>query len=330
MPQTSTARLMRATQEFAQATEKTRAEAGDTVLYLAYGSNMCAETFLGKRGVRPLSQVNVSAPTLKLSFNLSGIPYEEPCFANVVIRKKLPKLPDGPKFPSPPPFDPPAYAHGVWDGSLMGVVYEVTREDYAAIIRTEGGGTGYKEIVVPCVPLPPDVSVGDPSPIPELPRPVLARTLYMPYRLTEGGGGDDDDDDDDDGKPTRERPLLARIFGGRQRREPDYAQPSPRYLKLLRDGADEHNLPAAYQRYLGDLQAYRRTTAMQEIGRVVFLASCGPVILTLMALAQATAYRDGTYRPAVATLMNAVFNILWVAYDCIFKPVFGDGERTQE
>ncbi|KAI7198557.1 hypothetical protein KC316_g11445 [Hortaea werneckii] len=54
----------------------------ESVLYLAYGSNLSNETFRGNRGIKPLSQINVQVPSLRLTFDLPGIPYAEPCFAN--------------------------------------------------------------------------------------------------------------------------------------------------------------------------------------------------------------------------------------------------------
>ncbi|EPS42236.1 hypothetical protein H072_3801 [Dactylellina haptotyla CBS 200.50] len=95
--------------------------------YLAYGSNLSAETFLGRRGIKPLSQVTVRVPTLTLAFDLAGIPYKEPRFANVRSREE-------------------------GDQELMGVVYEVTPKDYSTILMTEGG---YNVISATCIPLTP-------------------------------------------------------------------------------------------------------------------------------------------------------------------------------
>ncbi|KAF3131287.1 hypothetical protein TWF594_009887 [Orbilia oligospora] len=99
----------------------------ENVKYLAYGSNLSSETFLGRRGIKPLSQVKVRVPSLTLSFDLAGIPYKEPRFANVRPREEE-------------------------DQELMGVVYEVTPEDYRKILTTEGG---YSVIEVTCIPLEP-------------------------------------------------------------------------------------------------------------------------------------------------------------------------------
>ncbi|CAA9964711.1 Gliotoxin biosynthesis protein GliK [Pyrenophora teres f. maculata] len=131
-----------------------------TVLYLAYGSNLCDETFRSVRGIRPLSQVNVLVPSLKLTFDLPGIPYQEPCFANTALR-----VPDAQD-----------YHKDRWHKGLVGVVYEVTLADYAHIIATEGGGSAYNDILVDCYVLPPAATV------PTWPdsKPFKAHTLFAP------------------------------------------------------------------------------------------------------------------------------------------------------
>lgn len=73
-------------ERLAQAAENSETVA-ETVLYLGHDSNMSAETFMGVRRTRPLFQVNVSVPALRLTFDLPGVPYREPCFANVAFRQ---------------------------------------------------------------------------------------------------------------------------------------------------------------------------------------------------------------------------------------------------
>jgi hypothetical protein len=77
--------LSRQAPSLPQRTEENE-EQGKTVLYLAYGSNLSAEVFRGRRGIEPISQVNVYAPELRLTFDLAGIPYLEPCFAGTQYR----------------------------------------------------------------------------------------------------------------------------------------------------------------------------------------------------------------------------------------------------
>lgn len=301
----------RLSQDAADRSDEPRKPEARTVLYLAYGSNLCSETFRGVRGIRPLSQVNVSVPTLRLTLGLPGLPYKEPCFANVDFRK----LPDLPKVP---PFTPPQYPETEWDGGLMGVVYEVTHEDYRNIMRTEGGGSGYKEIHVPCLPIPPRVAVPEKPPFPELPRPFLARTLCAPQIPQDGQPGDPGKDG-----------WWHRFMTRPMRPDPDYAQASARYLKLLRDGAREHELPDVYQEYLASLQPYVITSWRQQIGMVLFICTSFPAFLVLVAIGKVLADKDGKYPPLMSNAMTVMFNVVWMAYDYIFKPIFGDGERTE-
>jgi hypothetical protein len=295
-----------------------------TVLYLAYGSNLCHQTFQGVRGIRPLSQINVSVPLLRLTLGLPGVPYQEPRFANVAFRKlpeKPPQLPDPPKVPpfKPPPADSAAVDDdAIWDDGLIGVVYEVTKEDYRQIFRTEGGGSGYKEIVVPCIPLPPSASIPEKPPIPELPKPFFARTLYAP-EIPFGGP-------DDPSKGSWWRRMLL----NHQRRDPERGQCSARYKKLLTDGAQEHSLPEAYQKWLLSWQPYTITTRRQQIGRVLLLLFAAPTLLPMMAIAKRLADEDGRYPPVMAAMFNFTSNVMWLLHDYVLCPLFGDGERTEE
>ena len=328
---------------------------GETVLYLAYGSNMCAETFLGMRGIRPLSQVNVSAPSLDLTFDLPGVPYREPCFANTAPRRVVPPGREPPGFPpempeQPPPPPPSLHPSGTdeeekcpaqpggptWTKGLYGVVYEVTAEDYARIVATEGGGASYHEILVPCVPLPPSVREREPeSEKPLVPAPpFLAHTLYAP-RLPDTPDDDHDDDDDRDDEPGKtKKPRLPRwarrLLQPVRRPCADYAQPSARYLKLLRDGAREHGLPDEYQAYLGALQPYTPTTWRQRMGQTLFLGFWAPMVLAVMAGGRLFADERGRSPAWLVAVSTAVMNLVWVSYDWIGKPLFGDGERTVE
>ncbi|KAI0447355.1 hypothetical protein F4803DRAFT_499276 [Xylaria telfairii] len=331
IPKTSRQRLALASPDSPSASTK-------TILYLAYGSNLCAETFLGRRGIRPVSQINVSAPAFDLSFDLPGIPYNEPCFANTRPRK-IPGIPgQPPKFP-PPPYSAAAPAavasKPTWSKGVYGVVYEVTPEDYANIIKTEGGGQGYHDVLTPCFELPPALHVPEKPPFPELPKPFLAHTLYAPSLPNLPGDDDpknppgkDDGDDGDDDKDPRRQPWFRRLFLPVHRPDPDYAQASARYLKLIRDGAREHALPDDYQAYLGRLEPYTMTTARQRVGRVLFMVAALPFLLLMFGLGRLLADDVGRTPRWLGAATTACMNLLWVVYDGFFKPLFGDGERT--
>ncbi|KAK5077461.1 hypothetical protein LTR70_009741 [Exophiala xenobiotica] len=259
----------------------------ETVLYLGYGSNLAAETFLGKRGIKPLSQVNIVAPSIALTFDLPGLPYAEPCFANTRYR---------PSPHDPPEADRPPYHKNAWKKGLVGVVYEVTKRDYAHIIATEGGGSGYHDVLVECYELNDDPDVEVPLEPPGT--PFRAHTLYAHSA----------------------EPL---------RPNPDYAQPSPRYLKLITDGAREHNLPKEYRHFLSNIRTYHTTTTKQQLGGFVFLAVWGPIFgFFFGGAARIFLRKDGTYPEWFAKFTVAVFAACWASYDGMFFKLFGDGERT--
>lgn len=269
---------------------KTRSDGEDkTVLYLAYGSNLSSETFKGVRNIKPLSAVNVHVPSLDLTFDLAGLPYIEPCFANT--RYHVDKSPSGPSRQD--------YHKDRWQKGLVGVVYEVTLEDYATIIATEGGGASYQDVVVPCYAIAPGLKKVDPIP---KGTPFNAHTLLCPR----GEGG----------RNRIERP------------DPSYAQPSARYLKLITDGGEEHGLPDDYMAYLYDIRPYHISTVRQRIGAGIFLALWAPFMLMVIGLSKTLADKKGKIPKWLADFIGLVFRVIWGSYDYIFKPAFGDGERT--
>lgn len=111
-----------------------------TINYLAYGSNLTSRTLTGSRHIHPLEVTPVRVPSLTLTFTLAGLPYLEPCFANV--RPRLPPLPPLAKQ----------------DKELVGVVYKLREEDYSRLFASEGAGTGYQEFTVTCYPLTPSTT----------------------------------------------------------------------------------------------------------------------------------------------------------------------------
>lgn len=284
-------------------------DSSNSVLYLAYGSNLSNETFRGNRGIKPLSQINVQVPELRLTFDLPGIPYAEPCFANTARRDPEKDVPgdedsrddDGNKMKEED------YHKDRWHKGLIGVVYEVTPSDYAHIIATEGGGSAYNDVTVACYPF----ASSDPTePVSQFPstRSFRAHTLFAPAALP------------------GERPPND---GGRlQRPDTAYAQASARYLKLITDGATECRLPYEYQDYLNDIRPYTMTTNKQRIGEFVFLSIWLPFLLPIFAMQRLFEDESGRAPEWLRVLSGAVFQACWASYDSYFKGLFGDGERT--
>lgn len=278
-----------------------------TVFYLAYGSNLSAETFQGRRRIRPISQINVLVPELVLTFDLAALPYIEPCFANT--RYRSPKsLNEGSEktslLPSGLPTLTRKYHKTRWTKGLVGVVYEVTIQDFAKIIASEGGGASYHDVLVDCYELPLGADT-----VPTYPtgQPFKAHTLFSPSV-----------------PPGSDAPSGVR----RLRPDPNYGQPSKRYLKLISDGANEHQLPLEYKDYLRQIRPYVATNIGQKIGGKVFLTIWFPAFGSLFALVKLFADKKGRSPAWLNSLLGVVFGSSWVSYDLVFKRLFGDGERT--
>ena len=278
----------------------------ETVFYLAYGSNLCAETFQGTRGIRPLSQANVVVPELVRTFDLPGLPYLEPCFANTSYRVQTPSATADEKAPTLSDASPaPRYRKLEWKKGLVGVVYEITTKDYAHLTVTEGGGTQYQDILVDCYELP---AGEDTVPLNPTSPPFKAHTLYTTLSHT--------------AKPD------CKNDGRIVRLDPNYAQPSQRYLSLITSGADELVFPKEYKEYLRRIRPYILTTKKQMAGRFIFLMVWLPLVFPLYGLNRIFADKQGRSPPFLGGLLRAVFGIAWRSYDAVFKPIFGDGERT--
>ena len=180
-------------------------------------------------------------------------------------------------------------------------MYELTVTDFAHVIATEGGGTRYHDITVPCHPLEAS-SVTVPL-YPET-KPVKAHTLYAPPDAPPEGG-----------------PF--------NRPDPSYAQPSLRYLSLLNDGAKEHELPHEYRNFLEQIRPYRVTSDWLKTGRRIFALLWGPLILWLFRMQSKLSDKRGRAPWYMTKITGFVFVTLWASYDYFFKWIFGDGERTK-
>lgn len=323
------------------------AYADQTVLYLAYGSNMAAQTFLGMRGIKPISKIPVLVPELRLTFDLPGLPYAEPCFAGTEFRdpESIPEEDSESDFDAAdeekllteseylsekvPLVQTKEFSESKalrWNKPLIGVVYEVTLVDYAKIIATEGGGRGYRDVVVDCFPFAEDYTPTQPIPSRPSTQVFKAHTLLSPAadearRRTQNAKRGE----------SASCSSCSSFFGNigvHMRPDPEYAQPSARYLGLLITGTTEHDLPVSYREYLSQIHTYKITTLRQKIGKFSFMLAWGPPVLSMLALSKKFAGPDGRSPPWVVTMANIVVAGMWTSYDYFYKWVFGDGERT--
>lgn len=260
------------------------------VNYLAYGSNLSKATFSGVRGIKPLSSTVVHVPSLDLTFDLPGMPYSEPCFANSRYRDAT----------APPSKSP--YHKDRWQKGMIGVVYEITIADFRTVIATEGGGVGYQDVLVDCFVLPKGALTLDEG-LHQNGTPIRAHTLLSPQNSK--------------GKWA-------------VRPDPSYAQPSARYLGLITSGGDEHNLPADYMAYLRDIRPYRVTTFRQRVGKTVFGSTWWAFLMVIFMIGRLLSNKKGRVPEWYANIMKFYIKVLFIFYDNVFKRLFGDGERTIE
>ena len=262
---------------------------GETVLYLAYGSNLCDQTFLKMRKIKPLSAVNVVVPALRLTFDLPGVPYVEPCFADSARRyTELNTKEEAPLLHR-------AESESKWHKGLVGTVYEVSRTDYVKIIATEG--SVYHDLLIDCYALDTDES------------------KEVPAEPT--------------GKPFKAHTLFAEEDASRVKRPiPGYAQPSARYLKLITDGAKQRQLPLEYRHYLDSFRSYQITTRGQWFGKVILFTFWFGPLMTVFFLKRVLAGKNGRAPSWFDAITDSMFAAVWRSYDFLLKPLCGDGERT--
>ncbi|EHK21971.1 uncharacterized protein TRIVIDRAFT_170504 [Trichoderma virens Gv29-8] len=104
----------------------------DHVWYFAYGSNLSSEIFRAHRGIQPLEAIPVRLPGWSLTFDIYGVPYQEPAFLSISVAVA----------------STGKNSNGVALPDVHGTAYLVDRKAYYSIIASEGGGTAYEEIAV--------------------------------------------------------------------------------------------------------------------------------------------------------------------------------------
>jgi len=173
---------------------------------------------------------------------------------------------------------------------LIGVVYYITMEDLARVYATEGGGSSYDLVDVDCWSIPKDDDLD------KKPKKVIAKVLIV-----------------------RQKTRMRSVPG----------QASPRYLNILRKGARENNLPPSYIAYLDGLQHYQKTSVRQWTGGILLGLVCAPIFLAIFTVARILRDNEGRSPGWLQTLIIRVVHSVWLVHDTVWKPIFGDGERTE-
>ncbi|KAI1295220.1 hypothetical protein EDD11_007948 [Mortierella claussenii] len=270
---------------------------GETVWYLAYGSNMDPKVLTGRRKIQPIESVSVIVPGYWLSFDIGGIPFIEPCFASIL------KM-------DPTRLSSKSYAQQVhartqygreflWDEThpdhpersyppvLQGVAHRITLRDWQLVIQSEGGWghdvpTGYNQIKIDC------------KIVDDTKKHIVAHVLEA-------------------------RPLSVKT----------HCQPTVRYKNLLINGAAHHNLHPTYQRYLANIVPYECIGVRSKVARIIFGVLNSPVMLmfAFMFWRNKGKSADQLQRPPywMAWSFDKGTRISSLTHDYIIAPIFGSG-----
>ena len=256
--------------------------------YLGYGSNMCEQSFLKRRGIKPLRSLVVYAPSIRLEMSLPGLPWAEPRFANIGLLSKEEQIPWDESSERP------------WGNGLVGVAYLVTLDDMAKIFATEGGGSSYKIIQVECE----EIGKG------EMGEKVLANTLYSSKRQRTQLG------------QASARYMNLLITGAKGQ------ECVASHCYMTDEMSAEKSLPESYITHLQDIDVYRRTSIRQTIALVLIGLVALPTIIPLFTLARLLRNKSGGSPGWVIWTSEKVFKGIWGVHDLLLSPLLGSGEVT--
>jgi len=268
------------------------------VWYLAYGSNMSSAVLTKRRGVKPIKSIPVECRSLYLSFELrSSFPYVEPAFGCILdVMNRDPE----------------------------------TLEEVNYIRRRTGNRPIYSSV---------DISKEE---LKELLPPTLHGVLhkitkedYETIRRTEGGGGYDE-------FGYHDKPVECITYDGKRinaltlevKRTACYpnCQASLRYLKILRNGAREHNLAPHYQKYLESLEPYKSNSLWTSLGKYFLVVLLSPFIIfiiTVMGGSRLLGYKQRLPWAFHWFMEKFSKGIFWF-HDKIYSKIFGDGYNTMK
>ncbi|KAJ1844302.1 hypothetical protein LPJ73_005212, partial [Coemansia sp. RSA 2703] len=101
--------------------------------------------------------------------------------------------------------------------------------------------------------------------------------------------------------------------------------PSPRYLKIIMDGAEEHKLNSEYIQRLKLIQPYVASTIGQKIAKGILAVTVFPfVIPVIISGLSALIFKTKPSR-AISLYSESIKRVVWTMHNWILKPVFGKG-----
>ncbi|KAI3326344.1 hypothetical protein HD806DRAFT_532990 [Xylariaceae sp. AK1471] len=107
------------------------------------------------------------------------------------------------------------------------------------------------------------------------------------------------------------------------------ARPSIRYMRLLRTGADEAEMPPSYQAFLAGIPVYHPSSRLlPRIGAELFLAFWVPIMSLAERITKASLQRRKTGNAPiwVIALVRTIVFAMWFYHDYIHAPIWGRGD----
>jgi hypothetical protein len=164
---------------------------------------------------------------------------------------------------------------------------------------------------------------------------LLTREEYERLLLTEGGRGGGYMEIDVSATPlmdlTKEKkePIVCKSLSTQTPRENPHPLPSARYIKIIRNGAAEHQFPSSYRQYLDNISHYAISSWKTEIGRILFLMTWLPIVVVVMTLTGQKS-KNGAIPKWLQRLQQLVFSGMWGVHDKVFSKIFGPGDIIPE
>ncbi|KAJ1721832.1 hypothetical protein LPJ53_003689 [Coemansia erecta] len=101
--------------------------------------------------------------------------------------------------------------------------------------------------------------------------------------------------------------------------------PSPRYLKIIMDGAEEHKLDSEYIERLKLIKPYVASTIGQKIAKGVLVTTVFPFVIPVIISALSAQILKTKPSRAISLYFEGIKRLLWTMHDWVLRPVFGKG-----
>ncbi|KAJ2617580.1 hypothetical protein EV177_000495 [Coemansia sp. RSA 1804] len=265
--------------------------------YLGYGSNMSSKVLSGRRQVFPKESCPVVVEGYQLTFDMAGLPYWEPGFGTLQ----------------------PVNADGNSSRFQDNKTGEQSKGD-EPLLSDSNKQSDHTEKTSSS----PDCHVGAPL---HCVAHLITRSEMDHIINTEGGNGNPDFGYQviEVECQTYDKRTIVGVTLIDSSTQESCKHPSPRYHKILMDGAVEHELAPEYVERLSAVVPYTATTVGQKAAKWIMLVIGLPLSLPIIVASVAALVFKTKVPRTISTYGEMVKRIIWILHDNIFSPLFGTG-----